>query len=352
MGSEISSRGTTTVQAASCYAASLADEGFARALSPLPGGEDSPCAARGESGGSVFVVTSALDPRIPLALPVAPGIFAGMLRFLFLLLLAASARAADIAEFAEVNGGRYQVLAQGGEEIGRQVNGYMNALLQLYSRYFSNWNPKDSARVVVFGNLADFRAYSRDSVGVTHNGVAGYCHLKTDAAGNTFYELVAFEYAGLWSVLAHEGFHQFLGHELGEEIPVWLNEGLAQYFENSLVKNGQIQPGQIDRAKLLTAQKLIQTRQLPAVAELLAMDRATFYGRPEVTYPASWALVHYLMNREGTGYQQGRFRRYLQDLKWNKNDVASFRKRFGQDSPEWETDFRRYVMRLAVPAEK
>ncbi|MEI6084838.1 MAG: DUF1570 domain-containing protein [Verrucomicrobiota bacterium] len=275
-----------------------------------------------------------------------------MKRILIFLLLAVSAQAANIADFAEVTGGHYQVLAQGGEQIGREVNGYMNAMLQLYSRYFTNFAPKDGARVLVFNNVADFRAYSRDSVGMTHPGLAGYCHLKTDEADNTFFELVTFESAGLWPVLAHEGFHQFIGYELGQEVPVWLNEGLAQFFESNTVKNGRLIPGGIDANRLAAAQAVIRAGRVPALGDLLAMDRQSFYANPAVTYPVSWALVHYLMMRDSTNFQNSHFRRFLQDLKWSRDDVASFRKRFGKDSAQWQTDFQRYILQLRVPAEK
>jgi len=275
-----------------------------------------------------------------------------VIRTFFILLLAASVQAANIADFTEVTGGHYQVLAQGGEQIGREVNGYMNAMLQLYSRYFTNFSPKDGARVVVFNNLDDFRAYSRDSVGMTHPSLAGYCHRKTDEADNTFFELVTFESAGLWQVLAHEGFHQFIGYELGQEVPMWLNEGLAQFFENTTVKNGRLIPGGIDPNRLAAAQAVIRARRMPALADLLAMDRRAFYASPEVTYPMSWALVYYLMMRDTTSFQNSHFRRYLQDLKWSRDDVASFRKRFGRDSAQWEADFQRYVLQLRLPAEK
>ncbi|MCG3149473.1 MAG: hypothetical protein PCFJNLEI_02935 [Verrucomicrobiae bacterium] len=268
-----------------------------------------------------------------------------------MLLLAASVHAANIADFAEVTGGHYQVLAQGGEQIGREVNGYMNAMLQLYSRYFSNWTTKDAARVVVFNNRDDFREYSRTAVGATHAGLAGYCHRKTDPDGNTFYELVTFESAGLWQVLAHEGFHQFIGYELGEAVPVWLNEGLAQFFENNTVKNGRLIPGGIDAKTLAAAQAVIRARRVPALGELLAMDRRTFYASPEVTYPVSWALVYYLMTRDSASFQSGRFRRYLQDLKWSGDELASFRRRFGRDSAQWEADFHRYILQLRTPVE-
>jgi hypothetical protein len=273
-----------------------------------------------------------------------------MMRAIFLsLFIVAGARAASIADFSNVTAGHYQVLAQSGSLMAGQVNGYMNAMLQLYIRYFTSWTAVDGARVIVFSNREDFRAYSKNATGMTHPGLAGYCHLKGDEDGNVFYELVTYEHDRLWQVLAHEGFHQFIGWEMGQEIPVWLNEGMAQYFENNTVKTGHLIPGGIDKTRLAAAQALIRAKRAPAVSDLLTMDRATFYADPGVTYPMSWALVHYLMTRDTGSFWNSSFRRYLQDLKYNRNDVASFRKRFGRDSAQWEADFFNYVLRLRPP---
>lgn len=250
----------------------------------------------------------------------------------------------SLADFTEVTAGHYQVFAQSDAVMAQQVNGYMNAMLQLYSQYFSNWTIKDGARVVVFSNVEDFREYSRDAVGVSHRSLLGYCHLKTDEDGNTFYELVAYEHAGLWRVLAHEGFHQFIGYELGREVPIWLNEGMAQFFENSAVKKGRLESGTVDTNRLALAKALILARRAPAINELLAMDRTAFYGDAPVNYPMSWALVYYLMTREGSSYRASQFRRYLQDLKLNRNDVASFRRRFGRDSAQWQSEFEHFIV--------
>src|SRR2546426_8860983 len=151
----------------------------------------------------------------------------------------------DVGQFEMVTAGHYQVLVQSGGQLGPQVNGFMNEMLHQYSRFFSNWSPKDAARVIVFDNVDDFRAYSARAVGMTHNGVLGYCHLKTDKDSNTFYEWVVFDQPTMWRTLAHEGFHQFLGYELGLQVPVWLNEGMAQYFETSDVVKGRLRTGLI-----------------------------------------------------------------------------------------------------------
>jgi hypothetical protein len=133
-----------------------------------------------------------------------------------------------VGDFANATALQYQVFAQSGSERAWQANGFMNEMLKQYSRFFSNWSLKAGARVVVFDNADDFRSYSASVTGMTHASLLGYCHLKTDEAGNTFYELVTYEYPGIWRTLAHEGFHQFLGYELGLQVPTWLNEGMAQ----------------------------------------------------------------------------------------------------------------------------
>src|SRR2546422_7139755 len=84
----------------------------------------------------------------------------------------------DIADFYDWTDGQYQVLAQGGRNTAMQVNLFMNEMLKQYSRFFSNWQPKAGARVIVFTNLDDFRAYTAHATKMTHQGLLGYCHLK------------------------------------------------------------------------------------------------------------------------------------------------------------------------------
>lgn len=257
----------------------------------------------------------------------------------------------DIAGFANVTAGHYQVLAQSGAERAGEVNSFMNQMLRAYARFFSNWQIRAGARVVVFDNLDDFRSYSAAATGMSHSGLTGYCHWKTDEDGNSFYELVTYEHDRLWQVLAHEGFHQFLGYEMGTQVPVWLNEGLAQYFETSTIVRGRLQTGAISTSKLRAAQWLIKSRRAPALGDLLAMDRGTFYANAQQCYPMSWAVVHYLLNRDARDFRGSTFRRYLSDLKMNRDSVASFQRRFGRESAQWQRDFERYVLQLEANAE-
>jgi len=253
--------------------------------------------------------------------------------------------APNIADFANVTSGRYQVFAQGGHQMGREINDFMNAILGQYERFFNNWSGKAGARVIVFDNVNDFRHYAGDTP-LSHAGLAGYCHLKTDEAGNQFYELVTYQDPNLWRVLAHEGFHQFIGYELGQQIPTWLNEGMAQYFETSYNIGSHFYVGQISRNKLLYAQALIVNKKAPPLAQMIQWDRATFYANANVAYPMSWALVYYLINSNNDRFEQGEFHRYLQDLKFGKDNVKSLQWRFGSNGTRWQADFEDYILHL------
>jgi len=276
------------------------------------------------------------------------------LRFLAGLLtafLAISAQAqetggTDLSRFTNITVGEYQVLAQGGETLGRQVNGYMNEMLNQYSRLFANWSLKEAARVIVFSNQKDFRTYSRVSANLTNESLAGYCHWKTDAGGNTFYELVTYEHDNLWRVLAHEGFHQFFGYELGDKAPIWMNEGLAQYFETSTVVKGKLQAGAVASDLLRAAQRWLRTGKAFPVDELLQMDTRTFYANAEISYPMSWALVYYLVNKDGDAFRNTRFRGYVYRLQHGNDPIASFQRSFGRVNKQWQKDFAEYIRAL------
>jgi hypothetical protein len=252
----------------------------------------------------------------------------------------------NLADFTDVTSGRYQVLAQGGHQMGAEVNMFMNAILGQYEKFFHNWSVKDGARVVVFDNVDDFRKYAGNITSLTHAGLAGYCHFKTDEAGNQFYELVTYQDQNLWRVLAHEGFHQFMGYEMGQQIPIWLNEGMAQYFETAYIIGSHFYVGQISRSKLLYAQALIANKKAPPLAQLIQWDRGTFYANANVAYPMSWALVYYLLNSNSDRFEQSEFHRYMQDLKGGKDDVKSFQRRFGSDIDRLQPDFEDYILHL------
>jgi hypothetical protein len=105
----------------------------------------------------------------------------------------------------------------------------------------------------------------------------------------------------LFRTLYHEAFHAYLANfafpPSRGEVPRWLNEGLAQVFEEAY-GDGELQVGRIEPARLEKA----QAAELVPLADLVRSAPAQFvvaHGQERQTadryYLTSWALAHYLM---------------------------------------------------------
>jgi hypothetical protein len=112
--------------------------------------------------------------------------------------------------------------------------------------------------------------------------------------------------------LYHEGFHGFLDQFLFDEklvkkVPLWLNEGLAQYFEEARVEGSRLVLGQENRATMAFLRDEKRKGKLVPLPRLLAAGPEDFYVQddddPEDAadsprhYRESWCLVHLLGER-------------------------------------------------------
>jgi len=95
-----------------------------------------------------------------------------------------------------------------------------------------------------------------------------------------------------YAVVYHEYTHLLLGKV--ESLPLWLNEGLAQFYENTDVSDKNISVG------LPIAENVMMLRQnqMMPLATLFAVDHSSPYYHDEhkgsIFYAESWALTHYL----------------------------------------------------------
>jgi tetratricopeptide (TPR) repeat protein len=94
--------------------------------------------------------------------------------------------------------------------------------------------------------------------------------------------------------LYHEYMHATL-HLNFTGLPVWLDEGLSEFYGNSQLGEKESRVGTIDEAHLYI---LGQNKLLPIETLLTVEQNSPYYNEAEqasVFYAESWALVHYLM---------------------------------------------------------
>lgn len=122
----------------------------------------------------------------------------------------------------------------------------------------------------------------------------------------------------LQSFLIHESSHAYSDHHLvrpGQAMPLWFEEGFAEYLGNSVVKRGRLIPGKVvrggyfrnhfaDRVRVGFSQAgfdlgllkgAIRRGEGLTLSHLLEADRVDFYGQNYPTYyGTSWLFVHFL----------------------------------------------------------
>lgn len=110
----------------------------------------------------------------------------------------------------------------------------------------------------------------------------------------------------LFRSLYHEAFHAYLANfvfppTLGE-VPRWLNEGLAQIFEEAVVEGNDLRIGAAPAPRLEKLQSFLKGKDRVELTELLRSSPTQFVvahgqDRPAADrhYLVAWALAHYLM---------------------------------------------------------
>ena len=106
--------------------------------------------------------------------------------------------------------------------------------------------------------------------------------------------------AKAWSVLQHEAFHQYLAATMGRDLPMWLSEGLAEYFAEARYTGESFQSGLTPPWRLRRLRESMRAGKLPTIAELVQMSPDEWNAAMSVDYyDAAWSLVHYLAHGEG-----------------------------------------------------
>lgn len=194
----------------------------------------------------------------------------------------------------------------------------MEWLIDRYSLIFENLWTKPKATVVVLKDRQEYWRYLHMPAGAPEEKTLGMTLMRRGLKGLTI-ELVSYRQEDLMRVLAHEGLHQFFCHHMQGKAPVWLDEGLACYFENS--------PHYATEAKRIAG----GAHRKDLLPWLLNLDREGFYRNAGLTYPLSWSLMRYLVSGPGPGKMSEAFRKFTGDVRGGKSPLTAFKKRFGND---------------------
>jgi tetratricopeptide (TPR) repeat protein len=143
-----------------------------------------------------------------------------------------------------------------------------------------------------------------------------------------------------YAVIYHEYTH-FLFSKGGASMPLWLNEGLAEFYQNTEIREKEALLGETSADDLLW---LRQTRLLP-LEMLVAVDQKSPYYHEEkkgsIFYAESWALTHFIYMTDFPR-KAHRLNDYLALLAQNVDPVTAATRVFG-DLKQLQSQLENYI---------
>lgn len=160
---------------------------------------------------------------------------------------------------------------------------------------------------------------------------------------------------GLRRTLQHEAFHQFAFVAIHPNLPVWLNEGIAQLFEEGIWDGQRFWMGQVPPRRLRQLRADFQAKRLT--------DFRTFMNLPHeqwadqlagsadagaTQYNQAWAMIHFLAfdERHGQPVYRQRLVKLLKLLHEGNSAEEAFAQAFSDNIDGFEDRFVEYARRL------
>jgi tetratricopeptide (TPR) repeat protein len=224
----------------------------------------------------------------------------------------------------------YDVMSSASEEETRDVVGDLETLagvLMSTSTRFRRDGTQPTT-VLVFADRKESNPYFELLLGKDKPAATGL--YVRYAGGGTMFVDASRRRQRIEKTALHELVHDLLRQ--GEEVPpLWLEEGMAEYFANADLRNGRVTAGQPVREHLAALKRgmPIPLDQLFAVrAESEAAIAPAFYAE-------SWAAVDWLMR-----LSDEKFFPFLADVERGADVAAALQKHYGKTLKEMEAAIR------------
>jgi len=244
----------------------------------------------------------------------------------------------------------YEVLTDLPREEAATYARHMDVVFDVYEKKFADFRIQrdDRMPLYLFADQAGYEAFL-DERGIDGRNSGGIFFVSPRDQGLAVFVRGRARHETL-STLQHEGFHQFAWRYIGPKLPVWANEGVAQYFEDGLLVDEQLVLGHGDPSRLALVRSAIERDQAVPFEELLGLTPEQWSrtlarnpSRAALYYAQSWSIVDLLVN-SGDDRLRRAFELYLKRISLDDDHERAYRTAFRTDRLDgFEKAWRRHV---------
>ena len=253
-------------------------------------------------------------------------------------------RAEHHESWIEIKSPHFTVYSNAGEHDGRRVALEFEEIRAMFEQNFPRLRVDAGGKPTIIYALRneDSLKLLLPTYGQTKNGmkIAGQYHSTYDKN----FAVVRTDVVGGAQSPYHVMYHEY-AHELFRlnyrGLPLWLDEGLAEYWGFSNIQNKEAEVGRADPGTI----RLLQRNQLLPIATLVSLDSTSpLYNTQDhsgIFYAEAWAAVHYLsMSPELRS--QNLLGKYLATLQQTDDPIEAANRTFG-DLREFGDRLENYV---------
>ncbi len=225
----------------------------------------------------------------------------------------------------------------------------LDAMFEQYAKTFAEFQPQQNGRA-----LPVYLFKTRDAY-LTFTSPAGVNTGGVFVSGRRSF-LAAYEQGQgrdeLRRTLQHEAFHQFARSSISTRLPIWINEGMAQAFEESIWTGREFIPDQIPPRRLRQLRADMNQHRLIEFDPFVSTTREqwtstlrTDINKAAVYYNQAWAMTVFCSTSGNSGYSE-RFKQLLILLHTDDNVPAELLKKCFPDLKDFRQQFNKWAAGL------
>ncbi len=228
---------------------------------------------------------------------------------------------------------------------------HLNIMYEEYSRRLASLpiRAQEKLNVLIFSDPEDYILTLRARFGVNAQGSGGMFFVAPAGAALAFW-VKDLPQRRIEHVVQHEGFHQFAYSRFGDDLPMWANEGLAEFFGESVLVDDKLIIGQNTPRVLDALKAAIDSNTSVPFRNMLTMSPQEWNaavsggtGDAELNYRQAWSMVHFLVYGDNGRYVN-LFETYLRHLNNGLPPEEAFVRVFGNDIDAFEKRWKQYAM--------
>jgi len=244
-------------------------------------------------------------------------------------------------QWVQVSSNHFVVLTNSNEKQARHIVDQFERMRWVFQTLFPKLNTDPAAPINVYAakNGKTFQAVEPQAyLAKGQLNLAGY-FLTADDRNFVLLRLDA-EQENPFATVYHEYTHlQF--RSAGDWLPLWLNEGMAEFFQNTEIRDKDVLVGEPSADDIL----YLRQQQLIPLPVLLKVDASSPYYHQEqkgsVFYAEAWALTHFLLINDRLK-KTNMMTDYMNLVSHHEDPVTAAEKAFG-DLKQLQTALQAYI---------